>query len=340
MKNYRTIEAKKSEKYWKQKVFFFWKNKKKRDGLMQRMSRGRDQWQLNAHGPNSLNYATRRSNGQESLHACMRSSTHVNTDFWEKSYFFFGELSNDIFWTKRHCRWGLRCLWKRAGRDRSLFWMWKRDKPCECPQLVNRDCWPTHALLRHVFRAMHENCLLLCWNPWRLRSSTRVSILERTVPQHIAGLQWNVLACLWWPAEAQGVRPLFHTTCGLDLSHLSMLGTAICAWHVCYIPDLFGTPAQPDDRRALVDKRLTHLWAQVFHHLLAEGVATLNEDNHFSGGIQRMFWGDWFLGSLCGSYWPIGRRLSRLLIRHGHHPPEWRIQVAWMSLPTQGSREK
>ena len=34
---------------------------------------------------------------------------------------------------------------------RSLLWMGKRDKPCEYHQLVNRDCWPTHELLRHVF---------------------------------------------------------------------------------------------------------------------------------------------------------------------------------------------
>ena len=43
---------------------------------MQRMSCGRDQWQQNAHGPNSLNYVTTRSNSQESsiaraiLNAC------------------------------------------------------------------------------------------------------------------------------------------------------------------------------------------------------------------------------------------------------------------------------
>ena len=42
------------------------------------------------------------------------------------------------------------------------------------------------------------------------------------------------------------MRPLSHTTCGLDLHHLAMLGAAICALHVYYIPALFGAPAQPN----------------------------------------------------------------------------------------------
>ena len=42
------------------------------------MSCGRDQWQQNAHGPNSLNYVTIRSNGQESLRSRAQSSMHVD----------------------------------------------------------------------------------------------------------------------------------------------------------------------------------------------------------------------------------------------------------------------
>ena len=45
-------------------------------------------------------------------------------------------------------------------------------------------------------------------------------------------------------AVALGVHPLSHTTCGLDLLLLSMLGSAICAWHVCCIRALFGAHVQ------------------------------------------------------------------------------------------------
>ena len=54
------------------------------------MSCGRDQWQQNAHGPNSLNYVTTRSNGQESLRSHARSSTHVD----------FKRLPQNEIWTK------------------------------------------------------------------------------------------------------------------------------------------------------------------------------------------------------------------------------------------------
>ena len=49
-------------------IFWTWElsvQKKQKKREMQRISRGRDQWQQNAHGPNSLNYVTTRSNGQE-----------------------------------------------------------------------------------------------------------------------------------------------------------------------------------------------------------------------------------------------------------------------------------
>ena len=68
---------------------------------MQRMSRGRDQWPLNAHRLDSLNHVTTRSNGQESFRSRTRSSTRVNLEisffffFWRE--IFFEENSNDIF---------------------------------------------------------------------------------------------------------------------------------------------------------------------------------------------------------------------------------------------------
>ena len=40
------------------------------------------------------------------------------------------------------------------------------------------------------------------------------------------------------------MRPLSHTTYGLDLHLLSMLGTATCALHVCDFLALFGAHAQ------------------------------------------------------------------------------------------------
>ena len=61
--------------------FFFWKKKqRKRDGLMQRMSRGRDKWQLNVHGLHSLNNVTARGSDQESF-----QSRNPIFDAWEKS---------------------------------------------------------------------------------------------------------------------------------------------------------------------------------------------------------------------------------------------------------------
>ena len=64
-------------------------------------------------------------------------------------------------------------------------------KPC-----WSRDCWPTHELLRRVFHATHVYCLFLCRNRWRLRSSTHVTILERIVLQHIAGLKFPCLSLM------------------------------------------------------------------------------------------------------------------------------------------------
>ena len=77
-------------------LFIYFFKKKERDGLMQRMSRGRDQWQLNAHRLdcfNHVNHVSTRSNGQESLRSRTRSSTHVDI---EKGF-----LEKVIFWKTR-----------------------------------------------------------------------------------------------------------------------------------------------------------------------------------------------------------------------------------------------
>ena len=62
-------------------VFLFFLTKKRSikmwDGLMQRMSRGRDQWQLKVHGLNSLNNVTARSSDQESFQSRKQSLMHV-----------------------------------------------------------------------------------------------------------------------------------------------------------------------------------------------------------------------------------------------------------------------
>ena len=68
------------------------RRKKERDGLMQRMSRGRDQWQLNSHRLDSLNKVATRNNGQESLQARTRSSTRANIEIS-----FFSVLSSFFF---------------------------------------------------------------------------------------------------------------------------------------------------------------------------------------------------------------------------------------------------
>ena len=57
---------------------FFSTKKKTEKREMQRMSCGPNQWQQNAHRPNSLNNVTTRSNSQESLRSRARSSTHVD----------------------------------------------------------------------------------------------------------------------------------------------------------------------------------------------------------------------------------------------------------------------
>ena len=61
------------------------RRRKEEDGLMHRMSRGRDQWQVSAHRPDSLTCVATRSNGQESLQSRTRSSTRANL---ERSFFF------------------------------------------------------------------------------------------------------------------------------------------------------------------------------------------------------------------------------------------------------------
>ena len=65
-------------------LFFFLikkkKSTKKRDGSMQRMSRGRDQWQLIVHRLHSLNNVSARGIDQESF-----QSRNAIFDAWEKS---------------------------------------------------------------------------------------------------------------------------------------------------------------------------------------------------------------------------------------------------------------
>ena len=68
---------------------------------MQRMSHSRDQWQLNAHGLDSLNYVTTRSNGQESLQSRTRSLTHVDLEkVFLKMFFFWRKFNWYFFLTK------------------------------------------------------------------------------------------------------------------------------------------------------------------------------------------------------------------------------------------------
>ena len=66
---------------------------------MQRMSRGTDQWQLNAHRLDSLDYVTTRSNGQEGFHSRTRSSTRVNLEiiFFSFKWEFLKKLQMSIF---------------------------------------------------------------------------------------------------------------------------------------------------------------------------------------------------------------------------------------------------
>ena len=84
--------------------FFFRKNRSVRmeDGLMQRMSRGRGQCQLNVHGLSSLNNVTARSSDEESFQSRKQSSTH------EKKVFFLGNKTRfvfQIFSTRHWWRW-------------------------------------------------------------------------------------------------------------------------------------------------------------------------------------------------------------------------------------------
>ena len=133
---WRTSEAKKSRKKKNKKplennekgqrkkckdsYFLTWelsfqkkKNTKKRE--MQGMSCGRDQWQQNAHGPNSLHYVTTRSNSQESLRARARSSTHVDfkrlprNDIWTKTLL----LQRQLLWKE--------CLFKTTKKGEKGF---------------------------------------------------------------------------------------------------------------------------------------------------------------------------------------------------------------------------
>ena len=109
------------ERHWKKRDER-WREEKNRDGLMQRRSHGRDQRQLIAHRPDSVNNVTNRSNGQESLLSRTRSSTRVNLEkvflfccyrgfLMEKiqmiifEHTFFGSkcvLVEKEFWTKIH----------------------------------------------------------------------------------------------------------------------------------------------------------------------------------------------------------------------------------------------
>ena len=72
------------------------RRKEERDGLIQRMSRGRDQWQLSAHGPDWLNCVATRSSGQESFQSRTRSSTRANLEAFFFLIFFWWILLKEI----------------------------------------------------------------------------------------------------------------------------------------------------------------------------------------------------------------------------------------------------
>ena len=92
------------------------------DGLMQRMSRGRGQCQLNVHGLDSLINVTARSSDEESFQSRKQSSTHEKKGFSlgnEKRFVFFQIFSTRHWWR-----------WWRSPRPRRRWW-----KPC-CPQFT------------------------------------------------------------------------------------------------------------------------------------------------------------------------------------------------------------
>ena len=91
-----------TEKRWEMKRG----EKKERDGLMQRMSRGRDQWQVSAHRPDSLHYVATRSNGQESLQSRTRSSTRANLEISFFSVLFL---------------WGILFCWRKFKLLKTIF---------------------------------------------------------------------------------------------------------------------------------------------------------------------------------------------------------------------------
>ena len=65
--------------------------------MMQQMSHSRDQWQMNAHGLDSLNYVTTRSNSQERLQSRTRSSTHVDLEKVFSQNVFLKKIQMIIF---------------------------------------------------------------------------------------------------------------------------------------------------------------------------------------------------------------------------------------------------
>ena len=106
--------------------------------MMQRVSLSRDQWQMNAHGLDSLNYVTTRSNGQESLQSRTRSSTHVDLEkvflkmfFWRKFKWYFFEQNHPpfFFFCSKYF-----LLSKKFKRKLKKQYFLKRD-------LLKRDFW-------------------------------------------------------------------------------------------------------------------------------------------------------------------------------------------------------
>ena len=181
--------------------------------------------------------------------------------------------------------------------------MGKRDKPCECPQLVNQDCWPKHALLRHVFHAMLYTVFFFAETdgvfalplafPFlsvQFRNTLRVC---REISLPVSDDQRELRECVLFPTPPVGwtcttlqclAQPFVRCTSAAFqpfLEHPLSQTPHTFRWHLAWSTDTFTFQKREDDRRTLVDNRLTLLWAQVFHHLLAEGVATLNEDNNF-----------------------------------------------------------
>ena len=192
----------------------------------------------------------------------------------------------------------MRCLWKRAGRDRSLFWNGKekalRMSTARKPRLLahtraSATCFSRNARILPVslLKPMASSLSPLAFPVLsvQFRNTLRVC---RDISLPVPDDQRELRECVLFPTQPVGwtcptfqclAQPLVRCTSATLQPFLKRpLSQTPHTFrqHLARSTDTFTSQRREDDRRALVDNRLKLLWVKSSITFLLESVATLN----------------------------------------------------------------